>query len=371
MTKRRLRVLFDTPNSGLQGGLPTHLPLLETELRKHVNLECFTYGRRNDVETILIKCMRRTKDLLNLRSKILRFKPHIIHHNTAFDRIALLRDAPLIALCRRYRIPVLLKMHGSANDTLGDLSPLLTKMRNIVLRYSDCITVLSEAEKQQFLSRWPFLGPRLRVAKNIIRPSFYSIRRQEAKFPMLLFISRFIREKGPFELLDAIPTVLDKFPNAQFRFIGSGSDASEFDRQLRSRKLGSSVERLNHIDNGATSAFYASAWAFVFPTHFPEGMPMVIAEAMAAGVPIITTKTNFSLSYMSPGDHCIFVSVKDSSSLADQIVYLLENCEVRQRMSVNNRKLAGSFATEVVTREFLDIYEQLHLGASQGGEHVN
>lgn len=359
MNHKPLKLLFNTPHLGLQGGPPTHLPILERELRKYLQLETFRYGRQNDSEPLVAKLWRRLRDLLVIRSKILAFEPNIIHHNTAFDAIAILRDAPLLLLCKRYRIPILLKMHGSATGAFAEMNPFLTKMRNIVLRYADCIALLSEAEQQQFLNTWPFLAPRLKVVKNIIHPDFYVVERREAESPIVLFNSRFIRQKGPFDLLEASSAVIEKFPSARFIFLGSGAHALEFDQQVHAKGLNASVRRIDFIDNLATVPFYESAWVFVFPTHFPEGMPMVVAQALAAGLPIITTRTNFSQSYMQPFEHCLFVEHQNPRAIAEAILLLLENGILRNRMAANNRQLAEYFTTEVVTREFMEIYDDM------------
>lgn len=357
MRHKALKVLFNSPHPGLQGGPPTHLPLLEDELRKYVQLQTFRYGRKNDSETLLAKVLRRLRDLLVIRSKILAFKPDIIHHNTAFDSIAILRDAPLLLLCKRYRIPVLLKMHGSATEAFTELNPLLTKMRSIILRYADCIGVLSEAEKHQFLDMWPFIGQRVKVVKNIIHHEFYAIELRQEASPTILFNSRFIRRKGPFDLLEAVPGVIEKFPSAHFIFLGSGAHALEFDQKVQGKNLTHAVSRIDFCDNRATTPFYASAWVFAFPTHFPEGMPMVVAQALAAGLPIITTRTNFSHSYMQSHKHCLFIEPNDPRTLEEALVLLLEHPTLRQLMGANNRQLASYFTAEVVTREFMEIYD--------------
>jgi glycosyltransferase involved in cell wall biosynthesis len=371
MSERRLTVFLNVPSPQLHGGPATHLPLLEQELRKHVDLKVFEYGRKTDSETTLDKLVGRTKDLVKLRAKISRSRPSVIHHNTAFDTRAIIRDAALVWLARRYGIPVLLKMHGSLDELFGEVSPPLDRLRNVVLRNADCIGVLSEVEMRKFLSAWPFLDGRVRVVKNIIKPDFYAVERREAEHPTVLFISRFIRQKGIFELLEAVPGVLKKFPATQFVFVGSGNDAAEFDARVRHKQLMPSVRRIGHLSNVETTSFYSSAWTLVFPTHFPEGMPMVVAEAMAAGVPIITTKTNFSRSYMSAGQHCLYLERKDSGSIEDQVVYLLGNRDLRQRMSTNNRELAKSFRADIVTADFLDIYENVQLGRIVRNGHVN
>jgi glycosyltransferase involved in cell wall biosynthesis len=359
MTKRKFRVLFNCPSPTLHGGPPTHLPLLEAELRRHVDVGLFDCGRRRDTETTFDKLIGRTRDLVKLRTKVAEFQPDIIHHNTAFDRRAIIRDAALVWLAKRYGIPVLLKMHGSADEAFGKMTPPWERLRGAILENADCIGVLSEVEMKKYLATWPFMGDRVKVVKNIINREFYAVERRETEHPTVLFVSRFIRQKGIFDLLDAVPGVLRKFSTAEFVFVGSGSEAAEFDERVRQTQLTVSVRRIDHLSNAETGKFYASAWALVFPTHFPEGMPMVVAEAIAAGVPIITTKTNFSRSYMSAGDHCLFVDGGTPASIENQIVYLLGHRELRQRMSSNNRELAESFRAETVAGEFLGIYQNL------------
>jgi glycosyltransferase involved in cell wall biosynthesis len=359
MGQPRLRVLFNSPNPNLHGGIPAVACLLEKELHKHVELQVFEYGRKTDNETIFRKLASRSLDLITLRSKILAFQPHIIHHNTAFDSLSIMRDAPLVWLSKMYKISILLMVHGSFDESFGRINPLLARLRNALLKNAHCIGVLSEIEKKAFLTTWPFLGHRVKVVKNIVRSDFYTIARREAEFPTLLFISRFIGKKGIFDLLEAIPAVLKKFPAARFIFVGSGNDAVDFDRRVEERDLIPSVQRTGYINNFATAQFYESAWAFVFPTHFPEGMPMVVAEAMAAGVPIITTRTRFSRSYMVHEKHCLFIDYKSPSSIADAVIRLLESPELRDQMSQNNRELAKLFVAEIVTSEYLKIYDNL------------
>ena len=230
-----MKILFSCPNPTLQGGPATHLPILAQELHKYVRLETFTYYRKTDTETLLNKLIDRSKDLVDLHQKIRTFRPDIIHHNTAFDKRAFLRDAPLVWLAVYHNIPTLLKMHGSFDASFGNLGIPVNQLRNSMLTHAACIGVLSELEKQHFLASWPSLGQRVTVVKNIIKPEFFAVERRETPAPTLLFISRFIRQKGIFDLLDAIPGVCQHFPQAQFIFVGSGSEAAEFDRLVQAQ----------------------------------------------------------------------------------------------------------------------------------------
>lgn len=366
MSEGRLTVFFNVPGSQVHGGPPTHLPLLEAELRKYVDVERFDFGRRSDAESTFDKLVLRTKDLLKLRAKISRVRPTIIHQNTAFDTRAIIRDAALVWLAKRHGIPVLLKMHGSCDDLLGNISTPMRQLRDFIFKNTNCIGVLSPAERDMYLQAWPALRHRVRVVKNIIKPEFHSLKRTEAEVPTLLFISRFIREKGMFELLESVPRVVRKFPTAQFIFVGSGSDAAAFDQTVREKSLGLFVRRVDHVGHLDTLKFYASAWALVFPTHRPqEGMPMVVAEAMAAGLPIVTSRTKFSRSYMEAGKQCLFIDPKNPASIAEAIVYLLESRDLRCQMGNSNRELAKSFRAEIVAQEFTNIYQDVVSNCSE------
>jgi glycosyltransferase involved in cell wall biosynthesis len=355
----RMKVLFNSPDPRLQGGPATHLYLLEGELEQSIRLRPYQYGRKTDTETVVTKFFGRIGDLWSLHLLLNREKPSVIHHNSAYDKKALLRDVPLAWLVKAHRIPLFIKFHGSENELLSRWNPVIRFMQKSLIRSTSSIGVLSPAEKAEYLETFKELDGRVEVVKNIIKPIFHNVTRHESPNPSILFISRFIRMKGMFDLLDAVPRVIERFPLAKFTFIGSGPVADEFRVEIERRGLSASVTWRAQVTNLETAKFYSSAWVFVFPTLFPEGMPMVVAEAMAAGVPIVTTRTRFSLSYMTEGKHCLYSEYSNSSSIAEKIVTLLEDGDLRQRMSHANREFARQFETNVVTREFLEVYDRL------------
>ncbi len=354
-----MTVLFNTPDLHLHGGPATHLYLLEGELAKRLRVQQYLYGRRTDTETLFNKFFDRLGDLFRLIWLVRDVAPDIIHHNSAFDGKSIFRDAPLVILARWYKIPILIKIHGSHRESFGRLNPLLMLFRRYLLNGVDCLGVLSSREEEEFVERWPELRDRIAVVKNIVKTDFFQVVRQESSVPSILFISRFIRKKGMFDLLEAVPKVLRSYPNAQFTFIGGGGDEEEFCKLVADSRLGENVRWESHISNVDTARYYASTWLFVFPTEFPEGMPMVVAEAMAAGVPIVTTRTRFSLSYMREREHCLFVDHQSPAGIARAVLELLGSPALREAISANNRQLARQFTAESVTNEFSELYAKI------------
>lgn len=355
-----IRILFNTPNPALRGGPPTHLPILEEALRKLVDVHSYQYGRKTDNEGWLQKAFGRSGDLFRLRSLCRALHPDLVHHNSAFDRRAIFRDAPLISVLKHENVPVFIKIHGSLSEALLPASGLFDMARRIVLQGADCIGVLSSIEKKEFEEAFPCIRGKVRVVKNIIHSDFASVERKEAERPLILFFSRFIRQKGPFDLLRAVPLVLEKESRAEFVFIGDGEDAAAFDRELATMNLGSAVRRISHIDRRESLAEFARAWMLVFPTQFPEGMPMVIGEAMAAGIPLISTETRFSRSYMTEGVHVLYTKPKDAQGIAINIVALCRDGALRKQMSTANRQLASQgFGPDDVAQEYFALYQQM------------
>ncbi|MDQ2839650.1 MAG: glycosyltransferase, partial [Acidobacteriota bacterium] len=183
--------------------------------------------------------------------------------------------------------------------------------------------------------------------------------------PLVLFASRFLKEKGPFHLLDAVPSIVERIPSACFAFLGDGPDASAFDAEIRNRGMASRVQRFPHVNRDEIAAWYARSWVFVFPTLFSEGMPMVIAEAIATGTPIVTTRTRFALSYMTEYENCLYCERQDAGSIARQVITVLTDPALRQKMSQANRLLALQFRDDAVAREFVQLYHMLAGTASE------
>lgn len=363
---RPIRILFNSPNPALHGGPPTHLPMLEQALRRVVEVHNYEYGRKSDTETLVQKVFGRMGDLVRVRSLCRKVRPDLIHHNSAFDHRAILRDAPFVLLARQEKLPIFIKVHGSLPEAFRQGSVLFNWARRKVLLTADRIGVLSAVEKREFEEAFPFVKDKVCVIKNLINPLFSSVERCEADRPGILFLARFVRKKGPFDLLHAAPRVLEKEPAAQFLFVGDGEDADAFEREAAAMNLGDAVRRIPHVNNRELLTLYANAWMLVFPTHFPEGMPMVIAEAMATGVPIISTPTRFSRSYMTEGVHVLYNRIGDAEGISANILKLCHDRKLRGQMSMANRNLAlECFATDGVAQEYVDLYREVLRGGRQ------
>ncbi len=93
---------------------------------------------------------------------------------------------------------------------------------------------------------------------------------------------------------------------------------------------------------------------------YREGVPKVLIEAAACGLPIITTDTPGCREIVRHGDNGLLVPVRDAGALADALRRLIEDTELRHRMGARGREIAvAEFSVEKVINETLAVYREL------------
>ena len=103
----------------------------------------------------------------------------------------------------------------------------------------------------------------------------------------VLFLARLRREKGVYDLLDALALVQPEFPNLSVVCAGAG-DTDSVLRHATARGLAHCLELPGWVDGDRKTAHLSSAAVLVLPSYF-EGLPICVLEAMAWVVPVIAT----------------------------------------------------------------------------------
>ena len=104
---------------------------------------------------------------------------------------------------------------------------------------------------------------------------------------VVLFVGRMVREKGIETLLEAAPRVLAAHPATRFVLVG-GPEADWLQARAAALGLGGAARFTGFVPEADLAAYYACASVAVFPSHY-EPFGIVALEAMAAGVPVVTS----------------------------------------------------------------------------------
>lgn len=361
-----MRILVGIPESGSRGGPSACEPPFIAELRRlghDVEEEIYAFA---DAETGLSNRAQRVLRTGRLfRQRIVGGAFDLVHINTSFDTKALLRDAVVIPKLRFGKTKIFLKFHGSDAELLKTRNPAAVLLRRRLLSHVDGIGVLSTEERENFL-RAGVSEQRVFVVKNVVErsdhrpdPEFRKQLNLSADSPLLLFIGRFIPAKGLLDAIRAAALLRDQGQQFVLLSLGDGPARREAEAEVERLNLRNHVRFFGYVAEARAAAFYANSEVLIFPTYHYEGFPMVIFNAAAAGLPIVTTRIRAAADYLNEPENCLWVKPRNPEHLADKITELLRNGAVAEKMSANNRQLAARFSAEIVTKEYVEAYEQV------------
>lgn len=140
-------------------------------------------------------------------------------------------------------------------------------------------------------------------------------------------------------LILAAKKVIDKIPNTKFLIIGDGPERDKLEELTKELHLKQNVIFTGRISNEDLQKYYSIADIFSIHT-LHEGFGIVYIEAMSMGLPIVTTYAHGNEDIIENGKNGFMVEPNDPDKLAEKIIFLLTNDEIRKDIGRYNRKEA-------------------------------
>ena len=191
-----------------------------------------------------------------------------------------------------------------------------------------------------------------------------------ADAPLIGVVARLEPEKGHRFLVEAMPSVLRAVPDARLAIVGEGSQADALADLTESLGLGDRVVLTGRRED--VSAVTADLTVAVLPS-LREAQGISILEAMARRVPVVASAVGGIPEVITSGTDGLLVPPGDPSALADAIVTLLRDPDLRARIGeAGYRTVADRFSIDAQVRRTQAIYDEelaragVMLGASGG-----
>ncbi|MBQ6758545.1 MAG: glycosyltransferase, partial [Selenomonadaceae bacterium] len=238
----------------------------------------------------------------------------------------------------------------------GNLNPLTapTKERYIYLTdktiRTDAILSLTAQQTEDLLQRYP-----LPNVFNIPHPlpNVDAVKAEVNPF-LVVQVGRITKDKQHSKAIDAFRIVLDKVPQAQLRFYGSGTLQESLQAKIDSLGLGASIMFKGFTDNIAQ--VFASSALSILPS-LKEGSPLVIQESLQNNCPVVAFDCRYGpRDSIVDGVNGYLVAVNDVEALADRIIKILTEPGLRDKLSANCARSVEKYSPEKVASKWIKLF---------------
>jgi glycosyltransferase involved in cell wall biosynthesis len=283
--------------------------------------------QKKDYPATLFKVLRLIKEL----------KPNIINTHSSKDswivsiasRVSSLK--PFIIRTRHLSTPVATNIAGSI----------------IYRSLPHKIITTGEAIREQLITRNHVLPDKIvsiptGIDLNVFNSEKdYKDIRQELSLPdqtpLIGMVSVLRSWKGHDYFIEATELTLKKLPQARFLIVGDGPRRETISRMIREKNLSNTILMLGHRED--IPDIMSSLDILVHPSYANEGVPQSILQGMAMKVPVIASNLKPLAEVIIDGGSGLVVPAKDSKKLAEKIMLLFKDNELKSKLGNNGRKL--------------------------------
>lgn len=297
----------------------------------------------------LYKAVRR---LTKFRQVIKKEKPDLV---ISFCNKANFRSAYCMA---GMKTPLLVSVR---NDPQKDYAPYKRATKHMEKKAAGCVFQTPDAKA--FFS--PMLQEKSRIIFNPLSEKYRNTdsrkEKKEARENRIVTVGRIAKQKNQMLLLKAFARICGKYPDMQVHIYGE--DAKEGMKEKMEQFIADKGLEKRVCFKGQSSRLEKEinrAALFVLPSDY-EGMPNALIEAMAMGLPVISTDCpcGGSRLLIEDGVSGLLVPVGEEEKLAQAMDVLLSNTEKAEEMGKKAREIVNKVSPEKVCHEWKDYVEQL------------
>lgn len=251
---------------------------------------------------------------------------------------SLYREGIFVIIAKLLRKKVISHFHaGDINNYFPFQSKIGQRFIRQALRSSDSLIAVSDESAREL--REITDSPNITVITNAIDTSVFDGGGSSANdgAVKLLFVGAIGKLKGERDLIRALAILRKSKPNIKVSILGYGAESL----QDYCDELGVSefIEFLGAVSMQDRIGFFHDADIFILPT-FAEAMPMSVIEAMAAGLPVVTTPVGGIPELIEDGETGLLFPPGDVETLAEKIEFLLNDKDARINIGEKARKKA-------------------------------
>ena len=265
----------------------------------------------------------------------------------------------LLRATRRTPLVITPHSHDGTGTVLSRLYASVTSWA--VLRAADRVIALTRGEAER-LAKWGIERDRVRVIPNGIDLDEFPARagvRRASPHPIVLYVGRMYPEQKGLDTLIPAFAALSGAGSVELRLIGEDWGGISLVRRLaKAQGVTDRVRILGPLSRAEVLSEYASASAFVLPSHF-DSSPFVLLEAMASGLPIVATRVGGVPEVVVEGATALLVPPGDPASLTAALDRLLSDPSLAARFAEAGHRRAEELSWSRILPRYLELLAEV------------
>ena len=177
----------------------------------------------------------------------------------------------------------------------------------------------------------------------------------------ILYLASVSERKGIFDLLQAFPKVVSRYPETRLTIVGPGDDLDRVKQAVAASAYRDQITLTGPVGREETANIYPKYTVYCLPS-YGEPYATTLLEAMAVGLPIVTTTTGGS-PYLVPPAGGRLVTPGDVAALAAALIEILGSEDLQRSMGMENRQ---AILEHFSWNRVIDRLEQIYLQVSHG-----
>lgn len=249
------------------------------------------------------------------------------------------------------------RIHTIHNEAQKESRGLDKKFNKLAFKYFNVIPVALSPKIQATIEReYQLNKDKIPIICNGINTQSYKPKLNysvDGKFK-ILNIARFSEQKNHIGLLEAFRIFHSKYSNSILSIIGEGEKRGEIEEFIRKNKLADCVQLLGLKSEVANYLYETDI--FVLASLY-EGIPMTILEAMAAGVPIVSTEVGGVPDILTDNKNALLVETKPTG-IANAFEKLYKNSVLREEIGRTALENSEKYSSAYMACQYLKVYRQ-------------
>ncbi len=262
-------------------------------------------------------------------------------------------------------------MRLNANEkVLVSLNPMLRFFEESMIHRARKVIAVSEFTKYELTKYYKIPARKIKVIHNGVDIHKFQPAADKRKIKAelgfnpddiaIVSVGRLYARKGLFTLIESMPAVVKRFPNAKFIISGKGQSDEMNKLIAHATKLGviNNIVFTGYYPDKKLPKLYQAADVFAFST-FYEHHPFAVLEALSTGLPVVTTTVGGIPETIESGKNGFLVKPFDEKAFADRILYLLEHRAFASEMGAAARKtVVEQLDWRIVVKDAMKVYDQ-------------